>query len=603
MKQKTNFSVYLDNSRAGSLRAAAYAFDHPVDVIVAQNAAEIFPSFERLRHYLAEGYYAAGWISYEVGLAFEARLKTAEKSPDGMPFLSFGIYKDRRVLNSQDNEAHWAGLSGRGGYGLGRMRLNISPDDYEAAMGKIADYLKAGDIYQVNFTLKALFDFTGSPESCFAALRQAQRVEYGAFITSDYLSILSLSPELFFHKTGGKITVRPMKGTCKRGRTLAEDQHNADFLRNDDKNRAENLMIVDLLRNDLAKISCPGSVSLKSLYDVEKYRTLFQMTSTIESEISDDADIFDLITALFPCGSVTGAPKIRAMEIISELEKEPRGIYTGAIGYMTPQGDCCFSVPIRTVIIDNKGQGEMGIGSGIVADSEGSAEYEECLLKARFATGKFRNFDLIESLLWTCEEGCHLLDLHLGRLRESASYFDFCFDKKQIVSDLHRHTEFLAPDRRWKIRLLLSSGGEISLTSCQIENNHYGGKPLITLSDNKINSRNPMLYHKTTDRQFYQQELSHHQKKYGSYDVIFVNESGEITSGSFNNIFLKQGDYLYTPSLDSGLLNGTLRQSLMRDSTVRLVEKHLIPADIRCAEKIYMGNSVRGLVEVTFKGS
>jgi len=603
MKQKTggNFSVYLDNSRAVNLRAAAYRFDHPVDLIIADRQQEILPSFERLRHYLAEGYYAAGWISYEVGLSFEDRLIMPPQAPPGMPFISLGIYKNRTVVNSADNEAYWNEKLDRGNYSLGEMRLNISPEDYQAAMVKIAEYLRAGDIYQVDFTLKSLFDFTGSAESCYAAMRQAQRVEYGAFITSDHLSVLSLSPELFFSKTGRIITTRPMKGTCPRGRSNEEDQQQAEFLKYDEKNRAENLMIVDLLRNDMAKISSAGSVRVTSLYEVEKYRTLLQMTSTIMSEARDNLDIIDLITALFPCGSVIGAPKIRAMEIIAELEKSSRGIYTGAIGYITPANDCCFSVPIRTITIDHEGKGQMGIGSGVVADSDATAEYEECLLKAEFATGDIRDFDLIETLRWSEDEGFYLLDLHMARLAASARYFDYRLEQNQVTDCLHGHAAFLAPDRCWKIRLLLSRTGEISLISCPIEDNHQNDKLLITLSDKAINSRNAMIFHKTTDRALYLRELKYHKDKYGSYDVVFLNENGNLTEGSFNNIFLKRGEYLYTPSLDSGVLNGTLRQSLLRDPTVKLIEKYLTPADVQAADRIYMGNSVRGLREVTFR--
>jgi len=602
MKQTTggNFSVYLDNSRAANLRAAACLFDHPHDVVTAATPAEILPAFERLRHYLAAGYFAAGWVSYETGLLLEDKLKPPQPGPGGPNFLSFGIYQHRIILNSADNDAYWDQRRDRG-YCLGGMRLNISPQAYQTAVAEIAAYLRAGDIYQVNFTLKALFDFTGSAQGCFAAMRQAQRVAYGAFITTDHLSVLSLSPELFFQKSGDKIITRPMKGTWRRGRSAAEDQENANALQQDDKNRAENLMIVDLVRNDLAKISSPGSVRLKSLYDVEKYRTLFQMTSTVESRVSEDVDSIDLMMALFPCGSITGAPKIRAMEIISELERAPRGIYTGAIGYLAPDGDCCFSVPIRTMILDHNGHGEMGIGSGIVADSVPSAEYQECLLKAGFVTGSFRNFDLIETMLWSADGGYSLLDRHLARLGSSAHYFDFPFDEQQIMADLQGHREFLAPDRSWKIRLLLSRTGDISLTACPVKNIQDSDKVLITLSDKTVSSANPMLFHKTTDRELFDRELRRHQKEYGSYDVVFVNENGEVTEGSFNNIFLKRGPCLYTPPVDCGLLNGTLRQALMADPAVTLIEQRLTIADLAGAE-LYMGNSVRGMVAVTFSG-
>lgn len=589
------FSVYLDNSREKGQKVAAYLFKNPVQMVLAEKSGEIEAAFKKIRQYLADGYYVAGWVSYETGLFLEEKLTPRGRDIYAVPFLSFGVYENRTVLNSGDSEDHWA--EAKGDYAIENLKLNISQDDYERAVARIHGFLVAGDIYQANFTLKSRFDFTGSAASYFAAMRKVQSVEYGAFITSDKLSVLSLSPELFFKKAGDKITVRPMKGTCARGRTATEDQRNADFMRNDEKNRAENLMIVDLLRNDLTRISAPASVKLKSLYDVEKYRTLFQMTSTIEAKVSGDADIVSMIKALFPCGSVTGAPKIRAMEIISELEEEPRGIYTGAIGFMAPDGDCCFSVPIRTMTIDEAGRGEMGIGSAIVADSDAGQEYEECLLKAQFATGTFREFDLIESLRWSTSEGYYLLDLHMERLKSSAGYFDFFCDEQAILNDLHCHAEYLDSDKPWKIRLLLSRTGKISITSGAIENHKDQKVDMITLSPKTVDSHNPMIFHKTTDRGFYDRELN----KHDCYDVIFVNEKGELTEGTYNNLFLKQGDTLYTPALKSGVLNGTLRQFLMRDPATCLKEKCLTPSDLRHAERIYMGNSVRGLVEVTFK--
>ncbi|MCF6215167.1 MAG: aminodeoxychorismate synthase component I [Emcibacter sp.] len=611
-KKCADFSVFLDNNRPPAKgrridQATAYLFQNPLDLITANSPGDMGAAFEKIQDYLDAGYYIAGWISYEAGLIFEPKLAPLYRSPQDAPLLSFGVYKEQIKLTPQASEAHWAEISTREGYELSNVRLNIARPEYETAAAKIHQYLKAGDIYQVNYTLKSLFDFTGNAESYYAAMRKAQQVEYGAFIKSDDQTVLSLSPELFFQKKGHKIYVRPMKGTCPRGRNLEEDHHNAHFMQNDEKNRAENLMIVDLLRNDLARIATPGTVKLKSLYDVEKYRTLFQMTSTIEAEVPEDVGAIDLIRALFPCGSVTGAPKIRAMEIISELEKGPRGIYTGAIGYMAPDGDCCFNVPIRTVIIDAEGRGEMGIGSAIVADSRAAEEYDECLLKAKFATGDFRDFDLIETMRWSAHDdrqkdagGLDFLDLHMSRLISSARYFDFPCDVPAILDDLKNHILWLDPETLWKVRLLLSKTGKISITSTPLDSLSEHKPAMITLSDIMADSRDPMRFHKTTDRLVFDQELQNHQKKYGSYDVIFENETGILTEGTFNNLFLKKDDILYTPPLDCGVLKGVLRQSLIEDPAVKIVEKRLTLADLRRADHIYMGNSVRGLMAVTF---
>lgn len=598
---KGDFSVYLDNSRARDCRKAAYIFQNALKVIRAENANEIIPLLDRVKDYLAEGYYVAGWISYEAGLFLEDRLSTHGSQSYETPFLLFGVYENCQRLSSTDSDDYWAAYAMDDDYAISDVHLNISLSDYEAAVSKIHDYLLAGDIYQVNYTLKSKFKFQGKAESFFAALRKSQRVEYGAFLQSEELSVLSLSPELFFRKEGQEITARPMKGTCPRGRSGEEDQYNATSMQKDEKSRAENLMIVDLLRNDLAKISSPASVKLKSLYDIEKYRTLFQMTSTITAEVPEKTNVVDLIKALFPCGSVTGAPKIRAMEIIAELEAEPRGIYTGAIGYMSPEGECCFSVPIRTITLDQSGQGEMGIGSAIVADSEVHAEYEECLLKAQFATGRFREFALIETIRWSGEYD--LLNEHLQRLRESADYFDFDFEEKAIRDDLEQHSDFLGQDKIWKVRLLLSRKGQIAITSQPITPPSQQAVRIITLSDKTVDSQNPMLFHKTTDRDFYDRELKQHQQHYDSYDVLFVNEKGHLTEGSYNNIFLQKNGYLITPPLEDGVLSGILRQSLLQDPKVRLRVESLTVGDLWDADALFMGNSVRGLVEVTLQKS
>ncbi len=595
-----NFSVYLDDSKTGAL-----FFKDAVARIIVKEASQIQSAFDKIRKYLDDGLYVAGWISYEAGLYLEERLTKLAQPSYAVPFLSFGVYEAPIILNVEESEAYWEEKSNNGHVDINNVKLSLSRDEYNADIAKIHEYLRAGDIYQVNYTLKTRFDFSGSAESYFAKIRKAQRVEYGAFIKSSDLSVLSHSPELFFEKQGKRIMVRPMKGTYARGRNEEEDNINTSFIRGDKKNRAENLMIVDLLRNDLAKISLPASVKLKSLYDVEKYRTLIQMTSTIEAEVSDTIHIIDLIKALFPCGSVTGAPKIRAMEIISELEKSPRGIYTGAIGYMAPNGNCCFSVPIRTLTIDKNGQGEMGIGSAIVADSTAQEEYDECLLKTKFTMEDIKDFDLIETIRCSQnKEGSmeyDFLDLHMARLKSSAVYFGFIFDGQAILQDLVQHRNYLNSDMDWKVRLTLSPTGNISITSAPLDIAMPEQTNTITLSDQNVDSRNPMIFHKTTDRSLYDHQLSHHKKAFDSYDVIFINEIGELTEGSYNNLFLLKNDILYTPKITSGLLNGILRQSLMNDPEYTLVEKNLTVADLTTVDKIFMGNSVRGLKEVIYK--
>src|SRR4029078_8982139 len=301
---------------------------------------------------------------------------------------------------------------------------------------KVQDYIAAGDVYQINLTLKYLFAFSGDPVALYSALRRKQRVEYGALIGAGDFQVLSLSPELFFRREGRPLRSRPMKGTAPRGRTPREDARLKTWLTVDEKQRAENLMIVDLLRNDLGRIAKIGSVEVTDLFTVETYRTVHQMTSGITAEVRGDMGLNDILHALFPCGSVTGAPKVRAMEIIRELEALPRGVYTGAIGHIAPSGDSQFNVAIRTLYIGAGGEGEMDIGSGVVSDSKMDAEFEECLLKAQFLTKVDAPFELIETIRYERDAGFHLLERHLARLQSSAAHFGYPFDRARVLEVL-----------------------------------------------------------------------------------------------------------------------------------------------------------------------
>jgi len=422
MSSHHKLSIFLENNRTVHSREAAYVYDQPVEVITVSDPAELDDGFKRIEGALGCGLHVAGFISYEAGLLLEDRLKRLLPDKLEYPLIHMGVYKERVVMSAEDADHYWRGIENPTGFELSDITLSLSRAEYEVAFNQIQDYLKAGDIYQVNFTQKASFDFKGSSKAFYASLRNAQAVEYAAYIESDDLTVLSLSPELFVSKDGGKITVKPMKGTCKRGRTLEEDYIYKEALYSSDKEKAENLMIVDLMRNDLSRLAQKASVKVSTLFDVEKYKTFFTMTSTVEAETPVDMSPLDVMTSIFPCGSVTGAPKIRAQQIINELENRQRGIYTGAIGYFTPGGDMCFSVPIRTITIDGYGKAVLGIGSGIVADSNAQNEYDECLLKAEFVTKEHPRFDLIESIGWSTEDGFMFLGRHLDRIQTSADY-------------------------------------------------------------------------------------------------------------------------------------------------------------------------------------
>ena len=597
------FSVFLENNRDGENHQAAYRYENPIEMIVAKTVEELYRAIDRIKKCINEGYHVAGWMSYEAGLCFESKLLPILPETLEAPLLTMGVFKTREVMGFQDAAYHWKEKSERSNFHLTNLSLSESREEYAVRFDKIQNYLTEGDIYQVNYTLKAKFDFAGSPEAFYASLRKAQQVEYAAFIESDDLTILSLSPELFVLKNGNALKAKPMKGTGKRGRSVKEDQALKKELFNSPKDRAENLMIVDLLRNDLSKSALAGTVQVSKLFEVEKYKTLFTMTSTIEAEIEDGTNACDVMTSIFPCGSVTGVPKIRAQEVIEELESHQRGVYTGAIGYFTPDGDMCFSVPIRTLTIDKHGRGELGLGGAIVADSKAEDEYDECLLKASFVTSKHPDFDIIESLRWSQGDAYPHINAHLKRLEQTADYFSFNCDIQNIKEALLNHATFLTceDDEYYKVRLLLSKEGNYTITSVIIKAASPKHIPIIVLSEEAIDSQDKFFFHKTTRREFYQSQLETYKAKSGCHDVIFKNDKGELTEGSYTNLYIKKDGVLYTPPVECGLLNGVFRQYILDKPGVEVQEKVLYEEDLESADEVYVANAVRGLQKVNFQ--
>ncbi|MGH6793431.1 MAG: chorismate-binding protein, partial [Methyloceanibacter sp.] len=405
---------------------------------------------------------------------------------------------------------------------------------------------------------------------------------------------LSLSPELFFRREGQHISARPMKGTAPRGRTPREDARLKTWLAMDEKQRAENLMIVDLLRNDLGRVARIGSVEVTDLFTVETYRSVHQMTSGIRAELRSDMGLKDMLRSLFPCGSVTGAPKVRAMEIIRALEGSPRGVYTGAIGHIAPSGDAQFNVAIRTVVLDGQ-QGEMGIGGGIVADSKEESEYEECLLKAHFLTKVDAPFELIETLRYEKGTGFHLLERHLARLQSSAHHFGYPFSRGAVIAALEAEAARIAAQVAL-VRLLLGEDGTITVTSTEITLPTKDTVWRFVISDQRVDEKNPLFYHKTTRRQFYDREMERQKELTGCDEVVFLNSRGELTEGTRTTLFVEQDGRLFTPALACGLLPGTLREELLDLPRAAASETVLTPSDLLAADRIYLGNSVRGLV-------
>lgn len=422
-------------------------FTNPLKIIKAISIEEVLPALKQIQEAVDDGYYAAGYISYEAAPAFDSAL-IVHHNPE-MPLVWFGIFeeaKEEALTSSQPfHTTEW--LS------------NTTIEKYNRDLSKIKHSIENGDTYQVNYTIRMNSNFSGDSISYYNHLTRAQVSNYCAYLDIGDFTVLSASPELFFHLKDGKITTKPMKGTIGRGKTEEEDNNNADWLYHSEKNRAENVMIVDLLRNDLGVIANPGTVKVPRLFSIEKYPTLFQMTSEVTAEIAEDKGISDVFQALFPCGSITGAPKVSTMNIINELEEAPREVYCGAIGYITPEGEAIFNVPIRTVIIDNKkGNAQYGVGGGITWDSSNKEEYAEVLTKAKILNSETNDFELLESL--GLMDGKYLvLENHLNRLQQSAAYFQFNIEIESIKEKLLEFAKDHS-NNYWKVRLLVEKDGD-----------------------------------------------------------------------------------------------------------------------------------------------
>ena len=601
LDQKDDF-VFLWNGWVDSDNYRSYVFMSPVDCIYCYDKQELIKALSDIEKILQDGYYLAGFVSYEAGLCFERVTDTINSS--NVPLLWFGVYKqpliydhrNKRLYATEDIEHLFEQYKPRKNVDclISNIQNTIEKGDYIEDVESIREAIARGETYQVNYTFKHKFDYDGNA-NLFYDLCMKQSASYSAFIRCLNKDILSLSPELFFRRTSDHVFVKPMKGTIKRGINNSGDACKAEELHNSVKNRAENVMIVDLLRNDLGRISKISSVKVNKLFEIEKYETLFQMTSTVQSELRDGITWFEFFKSMFPCGSVTGAPKINTMRIINNLEKEPRGVYTGSIGYIAPNNDSVFNVAIRTTVLDRVSKkGEMGIGSGIVYDSDAESEFDECLLKANFLTSKYVDFQLIETMLWQDGE-FYLLELHLRRLEESAKYFQFDYDKDYIIQALKRKAETLK-EGKYRVRSLLHKNGEVVISSSELNETESETKR-VTLSKVRTEPENRFLYHKTTNRELYDSEFQKARNK-GYYDVLFLNNKGEVTEGAISNIFVKIGDMFYTPPIRCGLLDGVFRRNLF-ESGFPLEEKVLFEKDLLKVDKLYLSNSVQGMIEVS----
>jgi para-aminobenzoate synthetase / 4-amino-4-deoxychorismate lyase len=599
-------------------------FTAPLHVYTAHRPEELTALFGAVESALAAGLHAAGFFSYECGGCFEPR--AAAHAAGCEPLAWFGIYDrcypfDHSTGKFPQGEPPRLAAFRRppdqapdlpSGLSSGQLapsvRLDaafaLAEDEYARRIDQIHEWIRTGDVYQLNFTAPWSLRLEGGAAALYAQLRTRQPAPYGAFLHwQPDRRILSFSPELFFRVDTARyarcITTRPMKGTAPRGRTTGEDRAQAEWLRNDPKNRSENVMIVDLLRNDLGRLARFGSVRATDLFAVERYPTLWQMTSTVSAELREDIGYEAIFRALFPCGSVTGAPKVRAMQLIDALEGQPRGVYTGAIGCFSPR-QAVFNVAIRTLQLDGP-RGTMGAGGGIVIDSTPAEEYRECLLKARFLTGAAdrppSGFSLIETMLWN---GVFpLLDLHLDRLTDSAGYFDFTCDREQVRCALMEYARAFAESAARKVRLVLDRDGNLAITAELLPAKAAGERPdmgRVRIAPEHTDSADPMLFHKTTHRPLYATAFQQAVRD-GLDDALFFNQRGELTEGAISNVFVEKNGRLLTPPIECGLLAGVYRRHLLATRS-ECGECVLGEDDLRSADAIYLANALRGLRRV-----
>jgi para-aminobenzoate synthetase / 4-amino-4-deoxychorismate lyase len=580
------------------------------------DAADALPDLLiRMQAALQQGLHAVALFSYELGAplqgiaAHAATISNSSQPPAEILLFTqcqrLSVTETGDWLQQQDGEAIDSIA------GIANIRANVDAARFSDDIDRIRTYIAAGDTYQVNYTYRLHFDAYGTPLRLYKQLRTRQPVPYGALIClPDQRCILSFSPELFVRHQQGLLYTQPMKGTAPAApglepQDVAENRRRAAQLAQDEKNRAENLMIVDLLRNDLGRIAVNGSVAVPQLFSVNRFGQVLQMTSTITARLRPDASLYDVVTALYPCGSITGAPKRRTMQIIRELEAAPRGLYTGAIGWFEAAGedrlvgDFCLSVPIRTLQLqapeNGVRAGEMGVGAGIVYDSRAADEYAECRLKASFLTGLESSFSLFETLHASRAEGCRHLELHLARLHQSATYFNFSYDEQAIRTALAQACRQLPSEASYRLRLDLHRNGELRLQQGLLQ-------PLPTrvkafIAPQPSSSDDLFLRHKNSRRTVYDQAWQAAEQR-GGFDMLFFNQRGELTEGGRSNVFVKLDGRWYTPPLTAGVLAGVMRTVLLQDPAWAASERTLHWDDLRLAQQVVLCNALRGVIEV-----
>ncbi|MCB2048614.1 MAG: aminodeoxychorismate synthase component I [Novosphingobium sp.] len=603
--------ILLDDARDpdGDRGAAdARLYRDPVERVVARRPDEVEPALERLSALSQQGLHLAGYLAYEAGLCLEPRLAGLAATRTGAdgPLVWFGAFAGYETIAPADIPAWLETNAGASQGSIGPLDPQVSPGGYEAAFATIQEAIHAGDIYQANLTLPLAGSWHGDALALYAAIRPAAKAGYGGVIHDGTHWLLSFSPELFFAIRSGRAMVKPMKGTRPRGRNRQEDELLRADLATSEKDRAENLMIVDLMRNDLSRVAVPGSVRVEKPFAVESYPTVHQMVTTVLADLPPQTGAIDMLRALFPCGSITGAPKIRAMELIAEVEPSPRGPYCGAIGRIDPAGpdgeagDAAFNVAIRTLRLSpdrnggpaGGGTAVLGVGSAVVADSESMPEWRECLVKGAFLRQSGHDmtasrFDLIETMAFTPETGVALLELHLERMKASAAELGFEFDRHAVRNAIQALC--FDAEKSARLRLMVARSGAYTLELAEMPKAEE--EPVLCAAMRlPVDAGDWRLRHKTSDRWFYEAGLEA-AREAGASEALFVREDGLVTEGCYNSLFVERDGILLTPPATLGLLPGVLRRSLIEEGRAR--EAELTLNDL--ADGFLLGNALRGL--------
>ena len=557
-------------------------FTRPHKVVAAQTPAEVRPALREVEAAVAAGLYAAGYVGYEAAPAFDPAL--AVRGGSRLPLLWFGLFREPAP------DAPAAG----GDYRLTGWTASDDRPAYERNFAAAREAIARGDTYQINYSFRLRARFAGDALAFYEQLASNQRAAYCAYLDTGQHRILSASPELLFRWDGRTIVTKPMKGTARRGLWPEEDAALGAWLAASEKNRAENVMIVDLMRNDLGRVARVGSVRVRDLCRVERYPTVFQMTSTVEARTRPGLTLEEVCAAVFPSGSVTGAPKVSTMRLIAALEDSPRGVYCGSVGLLTPGGDAVFNVAIRTVVIDSAtGAAEYGVGGGLTWDSAGGDEYEEALAKAAVLAGRPEPFQLLETMRLECGR-YSLLNRHLARLRASAGYFDIPVSLRAVRRALAEHARAFPTGAR-RARLLVSEAGGARVESQQLDELPAGPLP-VALAARPVPRGDRFLYHKTTRREVYDSRRRPHP---AAFDVLLSNEDGELTEFTTGNLVVELEGRRWTPPRPSGLLAGVMRAELLERGEI--AERTLTLSHLGASPRLWLINSVRGWVPVALE--